>query len=249
MIFHLSVFLHTLLFAFGLIVTLKYGDSVSFYAWATAFLLLVTLRAVHSFASDSWRSYILPVILTLSSVLLLAFISTPLEQKIFLLLVVFSYYTLLFGLYRLSRVQGDLSARALVAMNAMIASFFFLSVLYGFYINFTVPLWVFMVLYGFGSFGVLFQYLHILTPNTKRVSLYSLVGALTLVELAWMVNFWPFGYLTSGVVVLMFFFVLFDLAQNDILGTLSKKRVLTHIAIFFFLLVIVLWSSRWLPVA
>ena len=249
MLFHLSVFLNTILFAFGLAVTAKYGDNLWFYAWSIAILSLVTVRFVRSLVSESGWVFFLPIFLTASSVTLLAFISKLSEQRVFLALAMFSYYTLLLGLYRLSRAPQDITARAMVSMNAMIAMFFYFSVLYGLYINFTVPLWLFMVLYGLGAFGTLAQYLRILTTDKKRVSLYSLIGALALSELAWVVNFLPFGYLTSGVIVLMFFFVLFDLAQSEILQILSKKRTITHIGIFIVLLVMVLWSSRWLPVA
>jgi hypothetical protein len=249
MLFHLSVFLHTVLFIFGLAVTAKYGDSLLFYAWTIIALVLVTVRIVRSFVSESGWVFFLPVLLTASSVALLAFISKLSEQRLFLALAMFAYYTLLLGLYRLSRAPQDVTARAMVSMNAMITMFFYFSVLYGLYINFTVPLWLFMVLYGLGAFGTLAQYLRILTTDKKRISLYSLIGALALSELAWVVNFLPFGYLTSGVIVLMFFFVLFDLAQSEILQVLSKKRALTHIGIFVALLIMVLWSSRWLPVA
>ncbi len=249
MLFHFSVFVHTLLFAFGLAVAAKYSESLWFYAWTIVVLVLLTFRAIRSFSSESKWVFFLPMLLTVSSVVLLAFINTPSEQGLFLTLATFAYYTLLLGLYRLSRAPQDLTARAIVSMNAMIAMFFYLSVLYGLYINFTVPVWSFMILYGLGAFGTLSQYLRILTTDTKRVALYSLIGALALAELAWVVNFLPFGYLTSGVIVLMFFFVLFDLAQDEILETLSKKRVLAHVGMFLLLLIMVLWSSRWLPVA
>jgi hypothetical protein len=208
----------------------------------------MTLRFSWNLKRSLYNPVSIPIVFVLSSLFLFSFISVPGEQIVFILFATAIHYFLFLGLYRLSRAPQDLSARAMVSMSIIVTMFFFYSVAYGFYINFAIPLWFFMTLYGAASFAVTYPFLRSLTTDQKIVSLYSLVIALALAEIAWVVNFWPFGYLTSGVVVLMFFYVFFDLAQHAILQTLSKRRTIVHSVTFFFLLLMVLWSSRWLPV-
>jgi len=66
-------------------------------------------------------------------------------------------------------------------------------------------------------------------------------------EIVWILNFWPFGYLTTGVISLIFYYVFWDLIQCHFFNMLSKKRVLGHMLIFGFLVAMVLSSTRWLP--
>ena len=246
MVFHLSVFFATILFAIGMV----FGSiSDVFLPWVLMILIATTTRYVFGLRRTLPSPLNIPLLFTFSSIFLLSFISTLLERLIFTVFVSVVYYVLLLGLYRLSRVPRDLSARAMVAMSAMATMFFFYSAAYGFYINFTIPLWLFMSVYGASSGVVTYQYLCLVSTDKKTISVYSLVIALALSEIAWVVNFWPFGYLTSGVVVLMFFYVLFDLAQSEMLHILSRRRTIGYIGLFCCLLLMVLWSSRWRIVA
>lgn len=244
-LFHLPVFFAAALFGLGLSLIGWYGN---FFGWIVIGLLAIGIRHAMTFGRRLPAVLNTPVIFVLSSALLLSFIGSPLERWVFVACSSTVYYLLMLGLYRLSRVPQDLSARAMVAMVVMATAFFFFSTVYGFYLNFDVPLWFLMAVYGIGTFSVTYQSLLLIGGSRRTASVYGTVAALGLSEIAWVVNFWPFGYLTSGVVTLMFFFVLFDLAQSNILNTLSKRRSLSYVGIFAVLLTMVLYSSRWLPV-
>lgn len=245
MIFHLSVFFAALLFSGGLAII---GAQAQFVIWAVLVLLALSIRHSFAFGRNLPMPANIPIVFSLSSSLLLSFIDLPIERAVFVVVAGLAYYILLLGLYRLSRNPGDLSARAMIAMTVMITLFFYYGMTYGFYLNFDIPLWMFMIAYGFGTYLVAYQALLLIGGDKKSVSVYSLIIALALTEIAWVLNFWPFSYLTSGVVTLMFFYALFDLSQSHFLGMLSKQRSVVHLSMFFVLMVMVLMSSRWLPV-
>lgn len=245
MLFHLSVFFAALVFAAILALI---GSQPAFVGWAVLAILALSVRHAFTFGRNLPALANIPVVLSVSSAFLLLFVNAPMERGVFVLFSSISYYILILGLYRLSRAPQDMSARAMIAMTAMVTTFFYFSVAYGLYLNFNIPLWLFMLVYGAGTFAVMYQAMLLSGASVKIASVYSLVAALSLSEIAWVVNFWPFGYLTSGVVTLMFFYVLFDLAQSNVFGTLSKRRSLAHAGMFCALLVMVLYSSRWLPV-
>jgi hypothetical protein len=151
-------------------------------------------------------------------------------------------------MYRLRTYDKDQTARGIVGATALAAIFFAYGTIYGIYLNFVFPLWALMLAFLCISTLVSFQYLWIIKKDKQSVWSYSLVLGLIMTEIAWVMNSWPFGYLTTAVVTLMFYYVFWDMVQSHFLGFLSKKRVVTNMVFFGILAAIVLGSSRWLPV-
>jgi uncharacterized PurR-regulated membrane protein YhhQ (DUF165 family) len=95
---------------------------------------------------------------------------------------------------------------------------------------------------------VSFQYFWLINDDKKNVLNFSLVLGFVMAEIVWVLNFWPFGYLTTGVITLIFYYVFWDLVQCHFLNNLSKKRVVANMIIFALMVTMVLSSTRWLPV-
>ena len=114
--------------------------------------------------------------------------------------------------------------------------------------GYLVPLYYLMLVYLVTTFFVSYQYFSIICVNKKKVWLYSLVVSLVMAEIAWTINFWPFGYLTSGAVALILYFVLWDIIQKNFLDIIRKKRIIFNLIFFSVLASLVLISSKWIPV-
>ena len=82
-----------------------------------------------------------------------------------------------------------------------------------------------------------------------RPALYALILALGMVQIAWMANFWPFGYLTAAAINLMFFYILIDMVHMMFIDDLSQKRTMTNIIYGSIFLAILLASTRWVLLA
>ena len=196
-----------------------------------------------------WFFAILPIFFTLSSVALLYLITLNFEQQIFILLAFGMYYLSLFGAYRLGLYADDRTAKGM-NMAAMAATIFFTYTgAYGLYLNFLVPLYYLMFVYLMVTLLVSYQYFLIIKrDNRKTVWIYSFLLALIMTEIIWTMNFWPFGYLTTGVIALILYYVLWDLTQSYFLNLLSKKRVVANMVFFSVMIVLVLLSAKWIPV-
>ena len=105
-----------------------------------------------------------------------------------------------------------------------------------------------MFLFMVPTVAVSHQYLRLMEAEKGKVWLYSLVLGFCMTEIAWILNFWPFGYLTNGVVMLIFYFMLWNLAQSHFLNIVSKRGFVWNIVFFGILAIMVLASSKWLPV-
>ncbi|KKT94954.1 MAG: hypothetical protein UW95_C0006G0019 [Parcubacteria group bacterium GW2011_GWC1_45_14] len=195
-----------------------------------------------------WAMLPIPIMLGLSSVGLLAFIDSDTKKFAFIVLTSIVYYFCLLGLYRFKSCHKDQTARGMIAATAVSAIFLFYCSAYGIYLNFSIPLWVVMILFLLPTTLISYQYFQLIEEDKGKVWLYSLVIGLAMTEISWVLNFWPFGYLTTGVTMLIFYYVLWDMVQSYFLKIMSKGRVVTNIVFFGILATMVLMSSRWLPV-
>jgi hypothetical protein len=244
MIFHFSVFFISLLFVF-----LLEGLSLQ-NTWFSFMMVGLVILSVQSarHISKSFVASFMPLLFALSSGVLLALIDSPRQQQYFIMLSASVYFLIFLGMYRLRAYAQDQTARAMMAFATMATAFIFYSSLYGIYLNFAVSLWWLMALYGLGTMALSTQYFLLAEQkNRQKVRLYSAVLGLSLAEIAWIISFWPFGYLTAGVLVFIIYFILWDLCQSYFLGILSKKRVAIHLILFAVLAGMVLMSTQWVP--
>jgi len=237
--------LQSFIFIFGLEFILFRPDS---FMLVMIFLLMVSAYGSRKIGGR-WFFSVLPIFFTFSSLALLYLITLEFEQQIFIALASVMYYLSLLGAYRLGIYAGDKTARGM-NMAAMAATIFFTYAgAYGLYLNFFVPLYYLMLVYLIVTLLVSYQYFSIIqSDNKKRAWTYSFLLALVMTELIWTMNFWPFGYLTTGVIALILYYVLWDLVQSYFLNILSKKRVVANMIFFSVLTVMVLLSAKWLPV-
>lgn len=244
MFFYFPAFFYALIFSAGLELIIRQPELI-FYILAA--LVLFSLWSAMKIGKR-WLFAITPLVFSVSSATLLYFIDLPTGKHAFVFFSTLMYYLSLLSAYRLRYYIGDQTARGLFMAVAIAAIFLFYSASYGFYLNFFVPLWMLMLAYFLTAFLISYQYFQIIErKRIKLILIYSVLLGLAMAEIAWIISFWPFGYLTTGVIALIFYYVLWDLAQSYFLNILSKKRVIANIILFSFLITIILASSKWLP--
>jgi len=247
MIVHLRSLLFSILF-FGFIESIIYFSLFDKYGiWLSLFLMCFAIFAPWYIGKKILYSF-LPISLTLSALGLLYFIDNLQEKQIFGVLVSLLFYMSLLGIRRICDNPFDMTARSLFSAALIATIFLFYSVTYGLYINFDVPLWFFMSLHFIFVTGITFVSLRAYSSKYKRIFLYSIIIAFAMAQLVWMANFWPFGYLTTAAIGLMFYYILWDLVQMFFLDILSKKHIIITIIYCVSLIVMLLLTTQWLLV-
>ena len=248
MVFHFTVFFWAVIFYLGLqgIISLETSTTWGWYFSSISLLLMIVSLATKAITSRL-RDIFLPALFAFTTPTLLSFIDNSHEQQIFIFLVSSVLYVAFMGGYRLRQAPQDKTAFAFLQTAALSGLFLFYACMYGFYLNFNFPLWALMTLFFFGTTFVGFAILVPGLPKTDypKVKLYSALLGLTLTELAWVISFWPFGYLTTGSITLIFFYLSWDIAWQALREGLSLKRTLFRIGFFFFLVGLLLWSTPW----
>jgi hypothetical protein len=244
MFFNFQVLLHTLFFF--LVMELAAIRS-EWIAYVGVLLMGLTIWGVNKIGKGFVYS-IIPTVFSLSAVLMIFLIDSPVEKNIFSLLCSGIFYLALFGVYRLRSYQKDQTARGMVSASALATLFFFYAASYGIYLNFSISLWVLMTAFLIVTTLVSYEYFGIVSTDRKTVGTYSLILGMLMAEIAWVINFWPFGYLSTGAVVTIFYYIFWDLTQTYFFNTLSQKRLIANVVFFSLLIILILSTSRWLPV-
>lgn len=248
MIAHLRSIIFSLLFLIGIESVISFsllGEKIGM-AFVGA-LIIISFFAGYNVGKRIIYSF-LPFSITVFSLGLLYFIDNIQEQQIFGFSVAILFYMALLGIKRICKNPFDMTARSLFSATLIAAIFLFYAAVYGFYINFNIPLWMFILLHFIFVTLITFVSLRSYSSDYWRILLHSVAIGFAMIQLVWMANFWPFGYLTMATVSLMFYYILWDLVQMLFLDTLSKRRIIITIIYCVVLAVAVLLTTQWLLV-
>lgn len=249
MIFHFTIFFWSVVFFLGLeiIAVNPIFPAWNWYVFSILPLIIISLIASRRI-TRRFSDVFLPGLLSITAPTLLSLIDYPAQRQAFVILSALMYYFALLGMYRLRHAPEDQTAQAFLNTAAMAALFFFYAGVYGFYLNFSFPLWGLMLLYFFGT--ALTSYKTFIGieregAQKKRLMLYSTLLGLLMGEMAWVMSFWPFGYLTAGALALIFFFMAWDISFDAFHRILSLKKAVIRILFFLVLVGILLFSTPW----
>lgn len=248
MIFHFAVFFWTAIFFswLGYLALHPADPSWGQYAFSILPLVAVSLLAGSRIAG-AFSGASIAVLLSVTAPVLLSFIDQPVERQAFVALSALMYYVSLIGAYRLRHAPNDRTAQSMLNASAMAAMFFFFAGFYGFYLNFSFPLWGLMVLYFLGAAFVSRETFVDVDrgDESPRVTVYSVLIGLVMGEMAWISSLWPFGYLTVGAVSLILFFIAWDVASDAFRKELSLKKAVVRILFFVAVIAVLFASSPW----
>ncbi len=208
-------------------------------------VLMVITAIVTSMSGHRVLFALLPLSILFTAVIMQYFIDPLWERVFFGIGTSLVYYISLLSIVRLQQQPKDHTAQTLFSISLIATVFFFYSGWYGIYINFDVPLWAFILVVALFIFSTTFASLFSYSTHLLRILLYSSIIAFAMAQIAWMMNFWPFGYLTNAAINLVFYYVFWDLVLMNFLHQLSKKRFLTTVSIAIVLFFLVLLTSRW----
>lgn len=78
-----------------------------------------------------------------------------------------------------------------------------------------------------------------------KVMMLNFVISLLMGQIIWALALWPFGYLTTGVVALIIYFIMWDIVRRYIKGVLTRGSVVTNIILSTIAVGGILFSAQW----
>jgi hypothetical protein len=193
-------------------------------------------------------SHSIVAVFFISSLGLLYFVNSRIEQNALIVILVVAFYFLELSLFRLHQYGKDKTALGIFAATSVVSVFLFYAFSLAAYLNFAIPIWILMVEFLVATTLVSYQTFYLTVKDKRKAINFALVIGFVMAEISWVINFWPFGYLTTAVISLIFYYVFWDMMQSNFLGILSKKRIVAHLVLLGVTMFLVLASSHWLPV-
>jgi len=134
-----------------------------------------------------------------------------------------------------------------------LAAFFWFFQIYSFYMSLYLPLWLMVCEIVAVSMVLYFSLLSKLFKQDKFKDMLKDKGALMVMvgfiigETVWVLSFLPFNPLTISALLLIVFYVLGDFIEKHLLSKLTRKIIVSRVALGLTYCFLVLLSTQWLP--
>lgn len=207
---------------------------------------LVAMTMIVAWRASRWLVHLfVPTMIVLFTYGLLFFVSSPGQRSIFIICASLLYYMVLLGIVRIRANPDDYTAKSFFSIVQIVTLFLYEALAYALYINFQIPLWVFIVVMGFFVYILTYTSLVAHVSYSSRLRLYSLIIAFVMMQIVWVANFWPFNYTTMAAVSVAMYYILWDMVHMYFIGGLSQRRTALNVVIVLIGVAGVLLSARW----
>ncbi|MEA2098233.1 MAG: hypothetical protein U9P70_04160 [Patescibacteria group bacterium] len=245
-----------------------------FKSFGLSYASLITLFLI-SVLSAFWvtKYKFLPIILimlwTTGSVLFLMTLEENSFQQLYIVASSLIFALVLIGLYRFFIQQEKWLEKEKVKFKVLdsgfnlnqviilISIFLISSGIYNIYIDLILSLWIILILIFITTFFSTIYLtkinflkskaheLYLDSSKNKTFVFYSFLFSLIVVELVWVISFWPANHLTVGAIVLLVYYSCWNILRDYLRNNLSKKVVILNSLFFITFLCITFLTGNW----
>lgn len=83
--------------------------------------------------------------------------------------------------------------------------------------------------------------------NLQPPAIYSWAIGLVMVQMSWIIGFWPFGYLTAAFIITIIYYVTLAAVKEYFFGKMEARRVAKELLFGLAVIVVIFYFTRWLP--
>lgn len=241
MFFHLK----SLIYAFVFFLSLQILIPGNKFFWHISIFLFVFSIFVSRKINKKNSSCIMPAVFSVSTTIIIFLVDGFLIREIISIFTALTYYFIFLGIFRLKNYSYDQTARGLISGTLFANLFLFYAGFYGLYLNFAIPLWFLMLVFLTITFIMSYRYFSLISSEKRKILNYSLILGTVMAQISWVINFWPFGYLTTGIIALIFYYMFWDIAQSYFINKISKKKIVANLIFFSLIITMILATSKW----
>jgi len=217
-------------------------------AIATAALCVITIIASRRIARHLFFA-ITPLLFLLGMASLMFFVDSMVQRNIMAGIASVIVYAVLLGSYRLRSNVRDAVARGMIVAGIFSGLFLWYAGTFAVYVNFTVPRTAVLVILGFWTLLVSWQYFVMVARGRfSQTVMYAVAVTVVMVQVIAVALWWPFGHMTSAIVLLMIYYIVWDMCDMFFRDTLSRSRVVVNTILLILVALMVLMSAQWRPV-
>lgn len=244
MFLRFNILFFSILFAANLWAAANLGNYSNWVGIVFSLILIIGARLI----VGRWKYLVLPAILVPGSVFLLFLIDSISEMRIFSAIVSVVFYFAVLAGWRLSQYERDETAKSMYNLSAIATLFVWYAAAFGWYLNIAFPVWGLMMVVAIITFLTAQASFSASQAERGKGLIYSVFLASLVAQVAWVQNFWPFGYLTTGVIMLIIYCVGWEIILAFFLNKLTVRVVLFEVIFLAGSVGLILLSTKWYPV-
>ncbi|MCL4387113.1 MAG: hypothetical protein M1355_03665 [Patescibacteria group bacterium] len=226
-------------------------------------IVLVGSYLILDVKRENLKSYLvylaMPLLYFLGSIFFLNTIKSFLLQGGILLFYVISNLIFIINIKRLRQKKEEVlvTSRNIISMISLIIVFLLATDIINAYMFYKLPGFFFLLII-FGAIALITYFLLIIYELLSEDTLpYIYLISFLIMEIAWAGSFWLVNYPKSkigelgvpltAIIILIFYYNFWGVAQHKLMGTLTKKVLTEYVAIAGIIIAILLVTTKWLP--
>jgi len=190
---------------------------------------------------------LLPILFYLANLFFLLLIQTVFFRQIFLLVNTVLCLMILMGMRGIilnleQNIKPRLTYNFLV-LSTIWTGFLLYSVILAFYRDLNLSIWLIISFFFLINILLYYQILHLFGALKRRALIYSLVIALILSEIVWVLCFWPLEYFYSGLLLTIVSYIFWGVSHHQLENTLTRKLILEYLIIGIIIFILIFRRS------
>lgn len=187
--------------------------------------------------------FILPTALFWGVVFLfLSFENVVLKQSIIILSSMMAY--LISWSFCQDRTQSILAFNIL-SLSTLFVSFFLYSTIWFFYLTFSLASWQLLVLVFAVSLLLFYQMINLCFSFNLLFLVAEIVFSLVMVEIAWILIFWPTDHLVASLILTLAFYLIWGVFSHHLEGRLNMRIIIEYLLVMIVILALILKFTPW----
>jgi len=246
MFLQINILFLSILFAVNLWLSVNFAGYSGWFGILFSLALVIAVRLI----AKRWKFTVLPAVLILGSVLLLSLIDPVFEMNLFIAFSALAFYLTALAGWRLEQYEKDETAKAMYNVATVAALFCWYAAAFGWYLNpsMSFPIWTLLAVLSIVTLFVSLASFAVNQIDPEKGLIYGVFLVFLVAQTAWIQNFWPFGYLTTGVITLIIYFVGWELILSFFINKLTARAAFFKIIFLAGSMALILLSSKWYPV-
>jgi len=246
MFLRINILILSILFAANLWLSVNFAGYSGWFGILFSLALVIAVRLI----AKRWKFTVLPAVLILGSVLLLSLIDPVFEMNLFIAFSALAFYLTALAGWRLEQYEKDETAKAMYNVATVAALFCWYAAAFGWYLNpsMSFPIWTLLAVLSIVTLFVSLASFAVNQIDPEKRLIYGVFLVFLVAQTAWIQNFWPFGYLTTGVITLIIYFVGWELILSFFINKLTARAAFFKIIFLAGSMALILLSSKWYPV-
>lgn len=209
--------------------------------------MVISVISVYKVSERRGFLMILPLAFAFGSLLLFLLVTGKISEQVYIALSGLGFFlTLLQTSKKIRKIDNELWYKINTSLVFMVIFLWFAG-LYGLYLTMPHLSLGYLMLVSLLIITILYYYMIKINDLKVIPTVYVLLFGIINLEILWALSFTHFGHLTIGAILLLVNYTFWDILENYVKGSFTKKLLVVNVLFFILIITGLLATTKWLP--